>query len=116
MSINSRSPTHTNMSDVAHGFGGYVVVSMSRAFDHLEVVVAKSLLQMPVFRQDHFVAFAQGVRVTPSQMEGFRADVERLSAEFRAEPLTRAIRARALAEASALAARFPVDADEGAPA
>ncbi len=76
------------MSDVTHGFGGYVVVSMSRAFDHLDVVVAKNLLQMPVYNQDHFVAFAQGVRVTPSQMEGFRADVERLSAEYRAEPLT----------------------------
>jgi hypothetical protein len=69
---------------------------------------------MPMFRQDHFVALARGVRVTPSQMNEFRADVERLSAEFRVEPLTCAIRARALAEAYALAVRFPID--EGAAA
>ncbi len=55
--------------------GDTVIVSMSRAFNQLEYALTRSLLQMPLFRQDHFVAFAQGIRVPPALMEGLKADL-----------------------------------------
>ena len=84
------------MGDVG-SFGGYVI-RPTRVRPDEEPATDAAL------RQDHFVAFAQGIRVPPALMDGLKADLARLNVELRAGPLTCAIRARALTDASPLVA------------
>jgi hypothetical protein len=90
-------------------FRGYVVVSMKKTGDEMGCILARNLMSTTeTLGADELIVFVQCVCVAAPERPGFRTDVARLDAEFRALcECAPAVIARRLETVAAIARRFP---------